>query len=135
MPLSLINQFKEYIKIMDNHDFFQNNIINIDNCPFLSPTIILPLVSLVVKYDKKIKEPNDFIINEYLLSALGIIKHNNTTLPFRRIEKSNDNSTQLTKDILSIMNPPKDNTNALKFIFYEIIANVYDHSNLMMVLL
>lgn len=128
MPPALINQFRNYIKIMDKHDFYNDNVIDIDNCNFLSPTIVLPLVSLVFNHDKSLKEHKNKEVNDYLLRVLGLRENKDTTLPFRFIEKSEDNSTELTKEIISIMNPSKENTNALKFIFYEMIANVYDHS-------
>ena len=129
MPPSLLSDFREYVKIMNQHDLYNDEIINIDSCRFLSPTVVLPLMSWVFNYDKKIKEHVNPVTNEHLLKILGLIKHNTTTLPFRRIEKAKDNSTELTKDILHIMDYPKENDQALKFIFYELITNVYDHSN------
>lgn len=129
MPQSLLSDFKEYIKIMNQHDFYNDEIINIDSCRFLSPTFLLPLMSFVFNYDKKVKEPQNPITNKHLLKILGLKEHNDTTFPFRQINKAYDNSFQLTTEILKIMNYPKQNDSVLKFIFYELINNVYDHSN------
>lgn len=50
---SLRKNFNEYIQIMDNHDMYNESVINIDSCNFLTPTIIAPLISLMYNYNKK----------------------------------------------------------------------------------
>ena len=120
--------FNQYIKIMNNHDLYNEDIINIDSCNFLTPTIVLPLVSFIYNYDKAIKDHKNSTVNEYLHKVVGIKKHTTTTFPFRWLDEKTDNSEELTKEIINIMESPKDNINALKYIFHEVIANVYDHS-------
>lgn len=34
---SLRKNFNEYIQIMDNHDMYNESVINIDSCNFLTP--------------------------------------------------------------------------------------------------
>ena len=42
--------------------------------------------------------------------------------------KQIDNSIEATNELISDLNTPKLNQNTLKFIFYELIGNIYDHS-------
>lgn len=128
MVVPLRENFNEYIKIIDKHDLFNEEIIDIDECNFLTPTITAPLISLMYNYDKKIKNHKNPTIDEYFNRALGITKHKDTTFPFRFLDKSTNNSEELTKEILNIINPAKDEINALKYLFHEVIGNVYDHS-------
>lgn len=68
-----------------------------------SPTIILPLI-----YNRKMNFNNIDSI--------------------RKINKSNDNSEEISNEIIDELKLNKNNINTLKFIFHELIANVYDHS-------
>ena len=68
-----------------------------------SPTIILPLI-----YNRKMN-----------LNNIDSI---------RKINKSNDNSEEISNEIIDELKLNKNNINTLKFIFHELIANVYDHS-------
>ena len=128
MSPDLMNNFNTYIRIMENHDIYNEDTINIDSCNFLTPTILLPLISFMYNYNKSIKDHKNPTVNEYLHKVLGIKKHTTTTFPFRWLDETTDNSEKLTKQIIDIMESPKDNINALKYIFHEVIANVYDHS-------
>ena len=125
---ALLYNFNKYIGIMEHHDMYNENIINIDSCSFLTPTIVLPLINIMYNYDKAIKDHKDPKVNEYLHKVVGIKKHTTTTFPFRWLDETTDNSEELTKEIINIMESPKENINALKYIFHEVIANVYDHS-------
>ena len=40
-----MKNFNNYIEIMNNHDIYSDEIINIDNCDFLTPTLLLPLLT------------------------------------------------------------------------------------------
>lgn len=40
-----------------------------------------------------------------------------------------DNSVSVTNDILANLSVPSFNVSSLKFIFHELIGNIYDHSN------
>lgn len=120
--------FNKYIRIMETHDIYNEETINIDSCSFLTPTTVLPLVSFIYNYNKSIEDPKNPKVNEYLHKVLGIKKHTTTTFPFRWLDETTDNSEELTKEIINIMESPEENTNALKYIFHELIANVYDHS-------
>lgn len=124
----LIKNFNEYIQIMDNHDMYNESVINIDSCNFLTPTIIAPLISLMYNYNKKIKAHESPVVEDYFNKALGITKPKDTTLPFRFLDEATDNSEELTKEILNIIKPAKEETQALKYLFHEVISNVYDHS-------
>lgn len=125
---ALLYNFNKYIKIMENHDIYNDQLINIDSCSFLTPTIVLPLVSFIYNYNKSIEDHKNPTVNEYLHKVLGIKKHTTTTFPFRWLDETTDNSEKLTKEIINIMESPEENINALKYIFHELIANVYDHS-------
>ena len=46
----------------------------------------------------------------------------------RTLDLSNDNSTEVTNDILNELEIDKMNVTTLKFIFHELISNIYDHS-------
>ena len=128
MSPALMNNLNDYIRIMENHDIYNDNIINIDNCSFLTPTSVLPLVSFIYNYAKSIKKHKNPKVNDYLHKVLGIKKHTTTTFPFRWLDEKTDNSEELTKEIINIIKSPKDNINSLKYIFHEVITNVYDHS-------
>lgn len=125
---SLRKNFNEYIQIMDNHDMYNESVINIDSCNFLTPTIIAPLISLMYNYNKKIKNHENPVVEDYFNKAVGITKPKDTTLPFRFLDEATDNSEELTKEILNIIKPAKEETQALKYLFHEVISNVYDHS-------
>lgn len=114
--------FNTYVKLMKEHDVYNDKSINIDKCNFLTPTIVLPLVSFMYNYDKAIEDHKTPKVNEYLHKVLGIKKHTTTTFPFRWLDETTDNSEQLTKQIIEIMESPKENINALKYIFHEVIA-------------
>ena len=62
---SLRKNFNEYIQIMDNHDMYNESVINIDSCNFLTPTIIAPLISLMYNYNKKIKNHENPVVEDY----------------------------------------------------------------------
>lgn len=123
-----MNSFNTYISIMDDHDIYNTETINIDKCNFLTPTVVLPLVSFMYNYNKAIKDHKNPTVNEYLHKVLGIKKHTTTTFPFRWLDETTDNSEELTKEIINITESPEENINALKYIFHEVITNVYDHS-------
>lgn len=123
-----MRNFNEYIKIMEKHDIYNEKVINIDSCSFFTPTVVLPLINFIYNYDKFLKDHKNPIVNVYLHKVLGIKKHTETTFPFRWLNESIDNSEVLTQEIIDIMESPADNINALKYIFHELITNVYDHS-------
>lgn len=125
---ALMHNFNKYLGIMNQHDIYNDEIISIDSCSFLTPTIILPLVSFMYNYDKVIKDHKDPQVNDYLHKVLGIKKHTDTTFPFRWLDETTDNSEELTKEILRIIDPVPEMEQSLKYIFHEIITNVYDHS-------
>lgn len=56
MSPALMYNFNKYLKIMNQHDIYNDQIINIDSCDFITPTIILPLLSFSYNYNKKIKD-------------------------------------------------------------------------------
>ena len=39
-----------------------------------------------------------------------------------------DNSFEVTNELIDYLKIPKHNQNAIKFIFYELTGNIYDHS-------
>jgi hypothetical protein len=51
------------------------------------------------------------------------------TVIIEELNKNNDNSVEVTNEILGKLNIGKENLSTLKFIFHELIANIYDHSN------
>ena len=128
MSPALMMNFEKSIKILDENDL-NDDIINIDSCNFLTPTIISHLMGFIYHNHKSIKKHDDNSINEYLHKVLGLKEHPDTTFPFRWLDEKSDNSSELTRDILSIMNPIKGLTQALQYIFSELITNVYDHSD------
>lgn len=77
---------------MENHDLYNEKIINIDSCSFLTPTIVLPLVSFIYNYDKAIKDHKNPTVNEYLHKVGGVKKHKTTTFPFRWLDETTENS-------------------------------------------
>lgn len=48
--------FNTYVKLMKEHEVYNDKSINIDKCNFLTPTIVLPLVSFMYNYDKAIED-------------------------------------------------------------------------------
>lgn len=77
----------------------KNVEIDIDN---LNPTILLPLI-----YNKK--------LNFDKIDSI------------RKVNANNDNSDEVSNEIINELNI-NNNINALKFVFHELIANIYDHS-------
>lgn len=46
----------------------------------------------------------------------------------KEIDSKFDNSIEITNNLLENLNVPKHNVNSMKFIFYELISNIHDHS-------
>ena len=128
MSPALLHNFNQYVDIINHHDIDNDSIINIDRCTFITPTLILPLLSFSYYYNKKIKEHENPRVNDYLHKVLGIKKHTNDAFPFRWLDETSDNSQELTKEILGIINPVPEMEQSLKYIFHELLTNVYDHS-------
>ncbi|MGN1186346.1 MAG: ATP-binding protein [Methanobrevibacter wolinii] len=125
----LMEDFKIFIRILSKNEIKNNEMINIDCCKFLTPTILLPLIGFAHNNYKQIKHHKNPKINNYLNKVLGNEQHTDTTFPFKKLDEKTDNSEELTNDILRIMKPKEEMNNALKYIFYELINNVYDHSS------
>lgn len=122
----LNKKFHEYITIIDNHKLYYEDEIDIKYSNFLSPVIMLPLICFSKEYNKKIKNHPIDKVNDYKNRVLGYEQHNDTTLPFREIKK--DNSIELTESLFNILNNIEIGENSFKFIFHELLGNVYDHS-------
>lgn len=66
--------------------------------------------------------------------ALSLIRKNTKILEefkvenIKEIDKFEDNSVEVTNDIIGSLDFPKENITPLKFIFHELIGNIYDHS-------
>lgn len=128
MASILTYKLNKYITIMDNFDIENDEIINIDSCDFITPIFLAPLMNFIYNNNKSIKSHKNPTVDDYLQRVVGLKKHKDTTLPFRWLDEITDNSEELTKEILQIIQPKKEMSQALKYIFYELISNVYDHS-------
>ena len=75
-----------------------------------------------------------------LLDKFKNLKKDNSTLNIEKFINSNqgaigilnpkkDNSIEVTNTILNDLKIDKINISILKFIFHELIGNIYDHSN------
>lgn len=53
---------------------------------------------------------------------------NKNTYKIKKLDSKNDNSFEITNNLLKELNIPKYNQNTMKFIFYELTGNIYDHS-------
>lgn len=124
---SLCSDFNDFLEIMKNHNLDYDEEIDINNCRFLPPTLMLPLISLSENYGKKIGEHNDKRLNDYKNSVLGYIENKETTLPMERIK--NDTSEIITTRLYDLLNKPEWGENIFKFISFELLQNVYDHSD------
>lgn len=51
----------------------------------------------------------------------------NETFHIKKLNRI-DNSFEMTNELLNELNMPKENLNTMKFIFYELTGNIYDHS-------
>lgn len=76
--------------------------IDIKDYYHLTPTISLPLM---ISENVKLESEN-----------------------IKEIDSKFDNSIEITNDLLENLNVPKHNVNSMKFIFYELISNIHDHS-------
>lgn len=52
----------------------------------------------------------------------------NETFEIKRLNRKEDNSFEVTNELLDELDIPKENQNTIKFILYELTGNVYDHS-------
>lgn len=52
----------------------------------------------------------------------------NETFNVKKLNKNEDNSFEVTNELVNELKIPKENQNTMKFIFYELTGNVYDHS-------
>lgn len=50
------------------------------------------------------------------------------TFEIKRLNRKEDNSFEVTNELLDELDIPKENQNTIKFILYELTGNVYDHS-------
>lgn len=62
-----------------------------------------------------------------LLISNGKLKFKETNI-LKRLNKNKDNSVETTNQILENLNINKTNIPILKFIFHELIGNIYDQS-------
>ncbi len=46
----------------------------------------------------------------------------------KKLKVNEDNSFEVTNELIDELNIPKQNQNTVKFIFYELTGNIYDHS-------
>ena len=46
----------------------------------------------------------------------------------KKLNVNEDNSFEVTNELINELNIPKQNQNTMKFIFYELTGNIYDHS-------
>ena len=52
----------------------------------------------------------------------------NRTFKIKKLNKKEDNSFEVTNELLNELMIPEENLNVIKFIFYELTGNIYDHS-------
>lgn len=55
-----------------------------------------------------------------------ILKRNNYKI--KKLNPNEDNSSEVTNELIDDLNIPKENQNTMKFILYELTGNIYDHS-------
>ena len=101
---NLIDEFKEYVDIINNHDWRYDK----NNAQISSP--IFPALLINMGYEK----------NNYIKKAQDI--------HIKCLNRDRDNSEELTNDMLQYVQPNKEISQALKYIFYELTSNIYDHS-------
>ena len=53
---------------------------------------------------------------------------NKNKYEIKKLGPNNDNSFEVTNNLLEELNIPTENLNTMKFIFYELTGNIYDHS-------
>ena len=53
---------------------------------------------------------------------------NENNYHMKKLNVNEDNSFEVTNELINELNIPKQNQNTMKFIFYELTGNIYDHS-------
>ena len=89
--------------LLQEFEIYEKIKTKLRNADKLNPTIVLPLISN------------------------GTIKFKETNT-LKKLNKNKDNSVETTNQILDNLNIDKTNISILKFIFHELIGNIYDHS-------
>ena len=80
------------------------------------------------KYIKITHEDNKNLNLKNILTLINATNMQNDPTAIRKLNKNEDNSIEVTNSILKNLNINNINITALKFIFHELIANIYDHS-------
>ncbi|MDR3291503.1 MAG: hypothetical protein LBT10_05060 [Methanobrevibacter sp.] len=128
MSYSLLDDFKKFMGIIDNHT--GENSLNLTNHNFIGATILLPLFA----YSKQ-NNINTFISkqnNPLTLHLEKVLQHkppNNTTIPFEELppkmteyEIANFAENIRNKLLSDVEKQP------FEFLIYEFLINIYDHS-------
>lgn len=77
-----------------------------------------------------LNEFEEYLRNMENLDIDNIIEFNfNKETSIRYLNINSDNSVEMTNDILNELKIDKKNINPLKFIFHELIGNIYDHAH------
>ena len=105
-----MDEFWQYLGMVNNPDLESIK----SSC--LTPVCLAPLVNNITQ--------DRFILDDYLENELAM-----ENMLIKYLDKDEDNSEKVTNEIFHMIQPVKESSQALKYIFYELLSNVYDHSN------
>ncbi len=137
MTPSLISNMKKLNKIIKDNQ--QNKYIDISKYTFIAPPTLLPLLQYMELNDIHKYYPHN-AAKPYLEKVLGKEKCTDTTIPLRRLktfgtddyyyktEKIENYLDSLSNEIIELIEA-QDNNQSINLLFYEIITNIYKHSN------
>ncbi|KZX17293.1 ATP-binding protein [Methanobrevibacter filiformis] len=123
----LLTDFEKFEKVMDEHDSV-NDYIDLSSINFLNPTNLLPLLNYGDENEisKYIVHNN---VENYTKKVLGIIDHSHNTIPYITFSNDKKEIDEITSGFYSLLDSAYGGVNTLNFMIYEIINNMFDHSD------
>ncbi|MDR2624396.1 MAG: hypothetical protein LBC39_07545 [Methanobrevibacter sp.] len=128
MTHSLLDDFKKFMKIINEHD--GGNSIDLTSYNFLGAATLLPLFAYSNQnnINKLISQSNN-PLTQYLEKVLQHRPHNNTTIPFEKLplKMTANEIADFAENIKNkLFNSIERQT--FEFLLYELMSNIYDHS-------
>ena len=137
MPSPLINNLRKVNEIIKNNQ--ESKIMDLSKYSFIAPPTLLPILQYM-ELNNIYKYIPNAATRAYLEKVLGRKKCTDTTIPLRKLKTFHYNDyfqvadnielylSDLTDEIVLLM-PSNVDTQSVNVLFYEMLTNIYKHSN------
>ncbi|WP_405308999.1 hypothetical protein [Methanobrevibacter sp.] len=136
MPPSLINNLRKVNRIIKDNQ--GNTIMDLSRYSFMAPPTLLPILQYMELHNVYKYKPH-LATKSYLKKVLGKKKCTDTTIPLRKLKKFHYKDyfqvadkielylSDLTDEIVELI-PSKVDAQSVNVLFYEMLTNIYKHS-------